>query len=171
MLSLECFSERPTEVLVSLHMFYYSILTYTLCLLRYIILICISICYWLNKLLSDLISSDKYATKHWCHPKCQISNKQFFLTRFSSDMSPFPRILDNLLTFPDSRQIPWHFQFFQTRGHTQTNSPHSGTSCWRWSHLLWYAALSLHTHMHTLHNSGVRKKSWVKKNKKIGFFT
>jgi len=41
-LLLECFSETPTDVPISLHMFYYSILTCTQCTVRYIILICIS---------------------------------------------------------------------------------------------------------------------------------
>jgi len=42
-LLLECSSERPTDVLVSLDMFYYSILTCTLCLLRCVILVCVSV--------------------------------------------------------------------------------------------------------------------------------
>ena len=62
-------SERPTDVLVSLHMFYYSILTYTQCLLRYIVFICISMRCVIDSMnyivWSDLIWFNKWQLIKW----------------------------------------------------------------------------------------------------------
>jgi len=51
----------------------------------------------------NILQDPQQPTKHWCSPKNEVSNEQF--TIFSS------------WHFPDSCQVPWHFQVFQKSGH------------------------------------------------------